>query len=305
MRSTWFTFLILIILQAGCAHKEAPPVVAEPTAPAGTMTGEPDLQNPRALISDDEKAGAEIQTGLPSIDKFSASFEKLRLSFSNASIRLDTTGSKKKPGLISVKVTKGGAECQARLAISPTRVTLVEHITQKVKCRFDVTITGIAAASTDINLGKGTIQAMNWNQPLNAVIDSGDFDFENLGLIQLQCNRCNLSGSGASGGVRYTIGNGNIGIENLEGSVEGSSNGDHVLKWRKLLPGSKVLVNASAGDVIVAFPKNAHLSLELKVPRGEVYSQLSSNETVLNAQELRQGTPVSISAATGNVRILH
>ena len=65
------------------------------------------------------------------------------------------------------------------------------------------------------------------------------------------------------------------------------------------------MVLSLSGDVFLTIPKLTLLALDLKVPKGEVYSNLKYSELVLNSQELRGGMPVSVVAEVGNIRIIH
>ncbi|MBI2605196.1 MAG: hypothetical protein HYW49_03850 [Deltaproteobacteria bacterium] len=291
----------------GCAHSqnkdEAPPFTMPESEP-----------NARSVLTEDEKSQAAIEIGLPGKTELDVP-GKIRISLSNARVRLD--GATKAGGAsITVKLAKGKPTCKTKLAVSPTRLTLVEASATDMgesaggngkpgACHYEVKIATPDAGELEVDIRRGSLAVSNWPEPIRVRLRWGEIEFEAIGPLSVDCVECSIDGSGIAGKLRYSVGKGNIGVEGLTGSVDGFTHGDTVLRWKKMNPGSQVSVTSLVGDVILEIPKTVPLALDLRVPKGEIYSRLKPSEVVVNSQELRRGIPLTVVAESGNLRLLH
>ena len=299
------------LMVSSCAHKSE--IVAENGSanvpPSAPPVEESYPDNPRTVISEDEKQDATIITGLIDNGKLENHYEKIRINVAHARLKIETAEVKSFPkktaGLITVKLLKGPSNCKIKLVTTETRLTLVDFMPEEVKCRFQIEISTAKPAELMINIERGVASISNWKESITVESKNADVDIAEVGPTAVKCERCTFSGSGVYGRLKYEIDNGNVGVEGLTATVDGRTLGDVVLKWNKVLPGSFIKVLSHYGDVFLTIPQKTLLALDLKVPKGEVYSNKKSSELVLNSAELHGGMPVSVVAETGNVRIIH
>lgn len=163
-----------------------------------------------------------------------------------------------------------------------------------LNCHYQIEL-ALRTTPAEFVLKRGTLDIENWDHLVQARMDWGEMNVSNVGALQVLCGECTLTGERVHGKVRFDVQKGNIGLDGLEDSVEGRTQGDLVLKWAKLSRSSEVKIHSLAGDVILAIPGRVPLSMDLQVPRGEVYSKFLPSHL---------GVPVSVTAEQGNVRLL-
>lgn len=203
----------------------------------------------------------------------SESEELLRISDSDD----PNTSSSKFSEMLSTVATKGGG------------------IPSHSPCVFSIDLEMPEASNLAIDLRRGSVALEQWDEPTVLRMGWGDIDVGRVADLSVECVRCNLTGEGVSGPLQFKMDRGNVGLAGLETTVTGQTLGDTVLKWRRIKSDAGVNLVSRAGDVILSFPKGVPLALELKAPRGEVYSKDMT-------MGLR-GIPVSVSAEIGNVRL--
>lgn len=245
-------------------------------------------------------------------------FEKLSINLAFADVRLtgDYAGRK---GTVRVQRIKGDASCKVYLdrnaqslelsenppsrssetAISVSAVkkllARVSSMPPEARCRYSVEVGLKTAAELSIELKRGAIAIEHWDKPAYVRVDWGDIDVGSVDALDVKCGRCTLAGEGIAGALRFALDSGNVGLSGLSGAVEGQTYGDTILKWRRVKPNAAVKLVSKAGDVILTFPKGVPLDMELKAPRGDVFTPKDKVQ--------RHGIPVSVTAEVGNVRL--
>lgn len=169
-----------------------------------------------------------------------------------------------------------------------------EYFHSGLACHYQIAL-AVRTTPAEFVLKQGSIDVENWDHEIQARMDWGEMNLLNVGGLQVLCGECTLTGERVHGKVRFDIQKGNIGLDGLEDSVQGRTQGDLVLKWAKISRSSEVKIHSLAGDVILAIPGRVPLAMDLQVPRGEVYSKFLPSSF---------GVPVSINAEQGNIRLL-
>jgi hypothetical protein len=317
---------------SGCATgsrstAEAAPVAtqataAAPAAPGGAIKPVADANEPGALFVE---TATFDRAGLATPDKV-----LIYLSFADLSI---STGAPARAGAhLRIARVAGGAECLVRaeekagmLLISEARAPLVGRQMPRAAagstrfsavskgrsaipdtgCRYAVELSSPEAAELLVDLKRGSVLVENWAEAVSVKLDWGDVDVGAVGPLNVECGWCTLTGEGVRGSLHYAIENGNVGMADLAGSVEGHTSGDTVLKWSRLPRDGSVKLASTAGDVILVFPGGMDLNIDLKAPRGEIYPRVDDDSAKrLGCYEGKHpGIPVTVSAAAGNVRI--
>jgi hypothetical protein len=256
----------------------------------------------------------------------SKTYEKMSFEFKNAEVhlsRLEKAPRHKKNepkilGKIEVKLLKGDDHCKFQIKdqepdfeiidqamlLKPSTFSKISGIFKSAKskvpnvatCEYGVDIKMYETFPVEFNLKKATLFVENWDKPLTVDMSWGSIDLVSVSAINVKCGDCDLTGEKIKGHVQFNLDNGNVGLSGLTSNVEGITYGDTVLKWERLAQDSEVKLVSRAGDVILQFPKGVHLALDLKVPKGEIYSK---NEEAAE----KKGIPVSITAEAGNVKL--
>lgn len=164
-----------------------------------------------------------------------------------------------------------------------------------LKCRFGVELSLRESAPLSVVITRGAIAIENWSAPSTLSLEWGDIDVGAVGGLSVKCGRCTLAGEDVAGPLKFAVESGNVGLSGLAGSVEGQTLGDTILKWRRVKSDASVKLVSQAGDVILTFPGGAPLDLDLKAPRGDVFTPKHRSGG--------RGIPVSVLAEAGNVRL--
>jgi hypothetical protein len=303
----------------GCASKRAKEeaVLTAPELVADSETATTPSLSPETTASTSPSEVLAPVTFPHEVSKLNG-FQKVHVRLSSAETWF-TGNALKKQGKLKVTLLRGSAsECHVRVqekegglfieevALSPQALVSARKfsgvgkhsgrstVPSGFKCHYALELSLHEAGDLDLELKRGGVLVEQWNKPVTVKLDWGDVDVGEVGPLKVACGRCTLAGEGVEGSLQYRIENGNVGLAALSGTVDGSTAGDTVLKWRKMRADTKVKLVSHAGDVILSFPSAIPLSMELSAPRGEVYSLSDVGGG---------GIPVSVMAELGNVRL--
>lgn len=220
------------------------------------------------------------------------------------SVRFFATGEGPKKGTFTVETLRGGPLCQIDATSIDGKLDIQEKLkdeTQSTKsnkdadCLYEIHLTLPDAVEMNIESNKfAQLELENWDDSIKVKVSKGVVAFSHIGELAVDCKQCDLSGEYLEGALKYSIEAGSVGVSQLSSSVDGNSKGDVVLSWRRVRPDAKVHVLTKAGDVLLSFPPAARLSLDLKAPKGDVFTKANSYSS---------GVPIVATAEAGTIRL--
>lgn len=296
---TFSAFMIMFTVLVSCSHKKAEEVKVTPEVSSESSPVPTEFpNNPRAIIKLEEIANAKTEIGPLVIDPIEVK-EKINIKLSNAQIKL-VASENKKQNILEIKLVQGNPNiCKVKIVRSEQFLFLVENYSTNEKCKFSVDVKLFETVPVELFIGNGSVWASEWDDSIQIKMDNGDVDFENIDSLNLVCKECTVAGSGVSTDIFYEIGNGNVGIENIHGSVKGTTSGDTVLKWSKFNKGAVGTIHSKVGDIFVGIPQISQVYFDIRAPHGDVYSFIKPE----NIGSVEVGNKIGIHIETGNLHL--
>lgn len=233
------------------------------------------------------------------------------LNQANVLVSSDRTLKKNK---IKVTLIKGKPSCGVEFKNQEGNLTLTEpregesffsrfkkshKIPSGFGCLYLVEVVLKKETALKIDLVRAEIEVAHFNNaPIDIHLKWGDVDLAEVGPVNVQCEHCMLSGEAVNGPVTYNIEQGNVGLAGLTDSVVGSTNGDVILKWKKISATTQAKIISKAGDVVVMVPPQAKPWPTVQCQRGDI----SSNYFDVKDLPSLQQSSFQVTAELGNVR---
>ncbi len=257
--------------------------------PSGSAPTGSTLLATGAVISLSQMKGIkELRVHLPSF----------RARFSGISSRV----AQRQGSLLQAGVLQGGAGCLLRaqsmaLPSGGSAIDMDPQTSEKSShdCIFEIQGTLDESIHLDLFAERdGYVEIEGWQGDVEYKSSRGILGFSHLRTLNVDCGACDVSGEFLEGPFYFQVQNGSVGVVNLRDSVTGNSGGDIALHWEVLKKESMVNLSNRSGDIRLDFPKQAHLTMDLKAPRAEIFSTAASAEN---------GSTVNATANAGSVRV--